>query len=620
MRNFRAQLSSRGVRGLAVALATFFLASSIVVATPQTAQAFTFPPPPGAAAPVINAIVASASSDIAVTGTTAASGGLVSACVASVACPVALIAGAALIFGAGYLTYQVLEPNFDLINPPEGGYAFPGWSWVNTPTIASAPAGSLIPYSYSFHVDPAQRPASGSFYVYYFWTKDATNTPGTFATTKSVATLDSNGNYTHSGSFSASGASYNLIGVLVNDPTNDTQNLTGCTSLWLSACVWRNGDLAYGVIPQLTNTGTTQPNPQSTYPANPLRKMQARAQCVSATGTASFAYAYTSTYRHTDSVLPKIPLPGCPDGTSMTELVVYEWIQNISGRWVVETVPTLSWSIPQTTIQDYPECLTGGTVCETEVIDHPDGNTYCTWGPYVFQNAECLEVPLTNPDGTTYTIPHTVPSDPAEPTPSPSPTPTPTPTPTTSPEPSPSPTPTPTPTPTPVDPNTNDPAAIPDPINPSDGSGCAPSGWSLLNPFSYVRSTVCILEWAFIPPDIATPMTQVQAALDISVIGVVGTATTDFLGPFSSFQNTGPGYTNCLGPLITLPIAFPGTDDLAFHPFAACEPPASTMSQFVLILSTITIAIGGIWIVLSIVMSAFGLHLSLFNSGGGSDE
>lgn len=69
---------------------------------------------------------------------------------------------------------------------------------------------------------------------------------------------------------------------------------------------------------------------------------------------------------------------------------------------------------------------------------------------------------------------------------------------------------------------------------------CAPSGWSLLNPFAYARSTGCLFVWAFVPntstlTDIAVQARQSLTSTGLGSIALSSyTMLTSFFGAYST--------------------------------------------------------------------------------------
>ena len=244
-----------------------------------------------------------------------------------------------------------------------------------------------------------------------------------------------------------------------------------------------------------------------------------------------------------------------------------------------------SYQFAPEVVTEYNACLTGGAQCEL-VQSTTDPGT-CFYGPYELTEGcepavEVITDPPPNPDS------NPLPFNP-QPQPNPQPLPIPQPIPPTQPVPN-----------------------LPQ-SGISNPAECAPAGWELLNPLAYVTGMGCVLTWAFVPPSPQTAVDRISIAFNNTALGVITTAMYQLVAPFVAFEGADAS-TNCQGPNIVIPFAL--GEDFSIYPFSACESPAKEASEIVRTISTITFYISGIFIVTSIVLSAFGISLGGYFSRG----
>jgi hypothetical protein len=293
-----------------------------------------------------------------------------------------------------------------------------------------------------------------------------------------------------------------------------------------------------------------------------------------------------------------LPIPDakCPSGQTVLGWSV-GWLAPGATTWV-EVVP---WTNTPEYIADlpseYPDCFTG-TPCQLQLwkvgaggaLDYcgsegqlcsgwaqsPNANDQyqCRYGGYTIALDYCSAfrdptvgiLPNTNADGTL--IPITAPV--------------------------------PTQLPNPVrDPVTNAPLpTLPTDLSPdlSAGEGvsaqdCFPSGWGVLNPFSWVVLPVqCAMRWAFVPREsvVITQQTVLEDAMQNSFFGETEQLVTSLTTPFYI------GSTGCNGPAFTVQMNQfdgPGMNQV-YYPLSACDEPMRGFAGFFRILSQGFVLIG----------------------------
>lgn len=598
-------------RGVSSAIACLTVGSlTLAIAPPSQALI----PGPAIIPAVVAATQATAGAGIA---TGAVVGGGI--CAGTVVCGVVAV-GAAVLLTGGALAWQLTRsPNEPSSLPADGTlWAAPGWTWNAAPYSNTAWLGSTGVGSSNYRLSV---------------TADLTGPIGTY--TKLRVTTQ----------YRTWSESYQRWDTSIQTQTFDRSTVPETYERYTSTILTSNAQayvtafyvrpftssgtagpvvLAYGGQPSTGDTTQLVQQPNE-FAADPPRKMHADGTCRSgATGmTSSALYSESVVYTETGT-LPPMPAPMCPlAGTALVRTSVIPMTQNTYGVWIpsapmfeAEFLPT--FSDPTAALS---QCLYGSTDCVASVQKvTPEGTVDCTLDP---SNAACADQTLILSDQTVadtyqcrygpYTLPaaqceYAIPQTTTNPTPQPTTTPSPTATPTTSPSPEPTPSPTPT--------NTAG-TDVPEPSG-ELAIGCAPTGWAVLNPIAYVQATACVLQWAFVPTDLAPAAATVQQALDNSALGTITTFVSDFTGPLTAFRDAGDNPNNCLGPAVTMPFSLAGNgrEDLITHPFAACEGFTKTLAEMSTIIIGGTVYISALYIAAGNILGAFGLEIPLFRRGG----
>lgn len=113
-----------------------------------------------------------------------------------------------------------------------------------------------------------------------------------------------------------------------------------------------------------------------------------------------------------------------------------------------------------------------------------------------------------------------------------------------------------------------------------------------LNPITYGKATICVLQWAFVPQ---TPMSvfldQVRAAGDGTVLVSIGSVAADLLGAPGVFAAAADDDTGCIGPSATIenPKLGPG---VVVAPLNACEGHNADLASKVRTFLALTLIVG----------------------------
>jgi hypothetical protein len=314
-------------------------------------------------------------------------------------------------------------------------------------------------------------------------------------------------------------------------------------------------------------------NPNTIYgTTNPLRRLHIRWQCVNAAGNlttlSSPSYNAFTTPFDAAAPLPSVDVSTlvCPSGYGLSYVRVVEQIQSVNGTWYQLNVIWQAEYTPEF-LQEYAPEISTNT--------KPEGNAEsCTWGSY---QGTCL--PATNTD----------------PAPNPSPSPT-----------------------TTAPPSTGDiTVVLPPPVNEGTGTvnsadpsgeGCAPSGWQWLNPAAYVRATVCIFEWAFVPKNLAQSQQTIQAAINGTAVGTMLTVFDDLTAPIREIDTSEP--FDCMGPKFSYSVSYWNNGaPLVLYPLQACDEPAATVATLARSVTTFTLYVGAAVAAFYAIAGTFGIKL-----------
>lgn len=300
---------------------------------------------------------------------------------------------------------------------------------------------------------------------------------------------------------------------------------------------------------------------------------------------------YSALFREADTTLPVLPNPVCPSGTLATSYTVYEGDATGAGSTQI-----LTWTAPSTwanpSTSSYGDCLPGGSAAPCTVVllkatpqgllDCQGGRVDCTgfnadtaldtdyqcrWGPHAVPLTNCRQLALTAP-GSTSTQTDTTPADPEN-----------------------------------------------SPLTPGQSNGeCFPSGWAAFNPVEWVLKPVkCALTWAFVPnpATLSTQIDGVRTAVAGSSLGAAYQPVSEISAAWSQIASGQSG--GCDGPGFTLVV--PGkTMDL--HPLTACASPMSTLATVTKASCAIGLMIGTVLLVVRILAGAFGVSVGALGRGG----
>jgi hypothetical protein len=313
----------------------------------------------------------------------------------------------------------------------------------------------------------------------------------------------------------------------------------------------------------------------------------------------------TTAWSSTDTTIPDITLPACPSGdflggisitgtgSSATETGGGGFVDGGLGGAPTGgpitgvgtgTDPTGGGPVPQ-------PCLAQSSSCST-VWEQAEGNIWIKISPQ--------DVPVNHGPGyrcelvTSAAVDVKVMPDTACPAPGAG----------TSPEPSP----TTSPSGTPAPPTT----ILGPPKDDSDSSGagldlesCFPNGWGLLNPVEWVlKPIVC----AFVPKEsvLEADAQSIRSSIGSSALGTVATAVGDIVGSITGITSAASG-GGCAGP--TLPAVPTVGLKSPTSPLSACATPMATWASYSHGILTFLVYLGGGWVALDVIASAFGFHL-----------
>jgi hypothetical protein len=283
------------------------------------------------------------------------------------------------------------------------------------------------------------------------------------------------------------------------------------------------------------------------FPANPDRRLQATGQCINAAGNIIDAFpSYSREYTDYRAV-PPVSNPGCPPDYALRSITVREQVQATSTNWTEGTVVLNAFWDPEFE-EEHRDALpgNGGEVTPGTTPENCswDGTTGC------LTQADFEEQPTTTP--TTVTLP-------------------------------------------------------PETMYTGDGTGCAPSGWELLNPAAYIAATSCLFQWAFIPQNIDQYNSNIIDAFEGSTLGQLFEVAGDIIAPIADIDTeTAP---DCMGPLVTIPVPdIYAQDDVDMYPFQACSDLGQTLSSIALAATNFTLVTGFVILGGQQLLGAFGLY------------
>lgn len=271
--------------------------------------------------------------------------------------------------------------------------------------------------------------------------------------------------------------------------------------------------------------------------------------------------------------------------------------------------PILKNQVQTSTIaQSYPDCAPGEPVCALQVLhlgvpcvagaagclswyaratSPATASQYsCRWGPYTMPISDCLPLryayqlnPGLDPNGWPISPDPSVVVDP-EPSPAPTPPPV-------------------TSAPPPID----DPTTLP-PLESVDAPGSCSLGWGdVLNGSIIYKATSCALAWAFVPSPTALA-TEVQTSMDSWNASQLGMFVNAAAAVPAGLGTMTDGASGCTGPTFTVP--FP-SGEVDVQPLNACDEPMSTVANWVKIVSTVILVVGGVVFVSYPILRAFGM-------------
>jgi hypothetical protein len=150
-------------------------------------------------------------------------------------------------------------------------------------------------------------------------------------------------------------------------------------------------------------------------------------------------------------------------------------------------------------------------------------------------------------------------------------------------------------------PNTTDPTST---TGTENTIGCSVS-------LNIASTAACLFEWAFIPTSLETNVAQMKTAVANSPIGTVSTAIDMFRQPYDLIMAEVETSPDCMGPPFPLPFI---QEDLIVYPLQACSGPAAYASTWVLAITRLVIIISGLYIIVQMVLRAFGSEQQIFDN------
>lgn len=113
----------------------------------------------------------------------------------------------------------------------------------------------------------------------------------------------------------------------------------------------------------------------------------------------------------------------------------------------------------------------------------------------------------------------------------------------------------------------------------NDPDDCIPGGFGILNPANFVKASVCMMKWAFVP-DWGEATEELSDALDGSVLETAGAIENTVTGSWGALASAADANSSsCEGPSFTLPISTLGNPHIAM--LSTCSAPASTWAPIV---------------------------------------
>jgi hypothetical protein len=502
---------------------------------------------------------------------TAATGGLVATCVATVVCPTAIAAAA--IIGVGlYATRDTWVPMLGNIWQP-GTTAAPNTSGtLGLPHVAlhDLVVGGATMGTATLKMTQEYGVGSTAYHYYDMHHACTAGAATTWGVTRNNLRIGP-----YSGTVAAPGIS--------------------CAAGWKLAYFYTTPVDASSPGVQVHYVAADTPAP-STY--------RATSRCVKADGTKQDV---TVDYSVPAGTEPGFMIPSCQSagvGNHADKV-------DIGGQLTGRTDFTGIWTVNPPAQPTYPDCdptmstgctlavFVDGSLCHVgdsrclDWAEHANERVQCHWGPYTVSRSRCdLLERAYRVGGSTITSPN-IDGNPATST-------------TTTvgdPGPTPYPTPVPFPTDVPVPPT---PAPVPLPGVDVD-SGCWPSGSAAWNPLEWVlRPVQCALVWAFVPPAGLTPrLSEFSAQWDASAPAVWTTGLVDPLGDVAAAF--GSGSAGCGGPEWTISLSMFGGGSYPFRPFDSCREPLASVAPIVKGVATALVLVIGFRAAANPVLGALNL-------------
>lgn len=136
--------------------------------------------------------------------------------------------------------------------------------------------------------------------------------------------------------------------------------------------------------------------------------------------------------------------------------------------------------------------------------------------------------------------------------------------------------------------------------------------------FNLADTAGCVLRWAFVPTNTTQYTDRVKTSINGTFIGTVSGVISGFAAPFTGLAAYTPATVDCKGPAIKMSEMAPiisASKDATLYPFSACSEPNSTLSSVARGGLSLIIGVGGMFLVIQTLLSAFGAKQEVFSKG-----
>lgn len=158
---------------------------------------------------------------------------------------------------------------------------------------------------------------------------------------------------------------------------------------------------------------------------------------------------------------------------------------------------------------------------------------------------------------------------------------------------------------------------------------CSPPGFQILNPFVFVQSTTCVLQYLFIPTKgLSYYYNAYKINIESTILAFPNNFFNDFTDPILNNDFT-YNEANCMGLQFTVPVndVLQGTlfqnavdENLELYPFQACSDEAKLLSTKAREIEGMLIYLAAGFISARVITGALGLNLPFLNNRGRKDR